>query len=65
MRIPPMPPRDDRPDGEKGFVSLRDYFAAAAMTGLLAYKPGGIDSHYAEAAYQMADAMLEARANTV
>jgi hypothetical protein len=43
-------------------MSLRDYFAARAMQTLL----GWDDDHanwrtYAEYAYQMADAMLEAR----
>ena len=40
--------------------TLRDYFAAAALTGFVAegaYVPDGT----AKAAYEMADAMLEAR----
>lgn len=45
-------------------MTLRDYFAAAALTGVLAnqynkYSLG--ESKFAEAAYSMADAMLEAR----
>ena len=46
-------------------LSLRDYFAAKAMQGLLAQSCGtalGSDpTHGAQYAYQMADAMLAAR----
>lgn len=43
-------------------MSLRDYFAAQAMTGFLA-KPGSIDPRQdAALAYLVADAMLKARA---
>lgn len=47
-------------------MTLRDYFAAAALTGVLAYSPAGCgdNSDYdpaAKAAYEYADAMLEAR----
>lgn len=46
-------------------MSLRDYFAAKAMQGLLAQSCGtafGSDPiHGAQYAYQMADAMLAAR----
>ena len=46
-------------------ATLRDYFAAKAMQGLLAQSCGtalGSDPiHGAQYAYQMADAMLEAR----
>lgn len=44
-------------------MSLRDYFAAKAMQGVL-MNPGGLDMHdpeIAEAAYEMADSMLRAR----
>ena len=43
-------------------AELRDGFAMAALTGLLAY-PGGVGSHgqCAITAYKYADAMLEAR----
>lgn len=59
------------PDGDRG-MSLRDYFAAAALQGLCAGfsaqdrdwprddEPEGYDVA-AEHAYQMADAMLKAR----
>lgn len=64
--IPPMPPRDTRPDGERGFVSLRDRLAMVALTGMLG--PGGAAScngeqvqFVSEMAYKCADAMLKAR----
>lgn len=42
-------------------MTLRDYFAAAALTGLLAsHNAGHVDS-LAEFSYRAADAMLEAR----
>lgn len=50
-------------DGESG-MSLRDYFAAAALTGLLApHIPGeGITNQkYADDSYRLADAMLARR----
>ena len=47
---------------EKG-MTLRDYFAAHAMQGLLA-NPNGIPAYYnniMEASFEVADAMLKAR----
>ena len=42
-------------------MTMRDYFAAKAMEGMLT-RPGGIDPKQdAEFAYRMADAMLKAR----
>ena len=42
-------------------MSLRDYFAAKALQGLLANPERALgDSTYAKAAYRVADAMLEA-----
>ena len=46
--------------------NLRDYFAAAALQGILAHAIGaenanGRASKYAERAYEYADAMLAAR----
>lgn len=66
MRIPPMRPRDDRPAGEQGFVSLRDTFAAAALTGLLANDDlcAG-DDKLSRMAYDIADAMLRERNGAV
>jgi hypothetical protein len=55
-------------DGEGGYerfpgMSLRDYFAAAAMQGTLAGPTGGPNTYegLADAAYSAADAMLAAR----
>jgi hypothetical protein len=47
-------------------MTLRDYFAAKAMQGFLAYSiPRGVyappDNELANASYQLADAMLKAR----
>ena len=42
-------------------VSLRDYFAAAALTGLPRSSYSGCEQHMAEKAYKIADAMLKAR----
>lgn len=44
-------------------MSLRDYFAGQALAGLLTQpaEPEFAASHFATAAYQMADAMLAAR----
>ena len=47
----------------KGGMTLRDYFAAAALQGLLA-SPAEAEfgvSHFATAAYEAADAMIRAR----
>jgi hypothetical protein len=42
--------------------SNRDYFAAAALQGMLSdSNTGGSDSQFAESAYAYADAMLKAR----
>jgi hypothetical protein len=50
--------------GDKG-VDIRDYFAAAALTGLLAQRASTVDAHglgqIASVAYSYADAMLKAR----
>ena len=64
MPLPPMHPRDSRPAGDRCDVTLRDQFAAAALTGLLAsdqYDRLVTAADYADAAYEMADAMLAAR----
>ncbi len=42
-------------------MSLRDYFAAKAMQGMLASDINATESSFAQQAYKMADAMLEAR----
>jgi hypothetical protein len=54
-------------DGEGGYerfpgMSLRDYFAAAAMQGMMACPDGdGHIEEYSIGAYEIADAMLAAR----
>jgi hypothetical protein len=47
----------------KSGMTLRDYFAAKAMTGLLTAEIVGeySNEHVAEIAYRIADAMLKAR----
>ena len=50
-------------------MTLRDYFAAKAMQGLLAAQIHGFNDRpangpFASMAYEMADAMLRARAQT-
>lgn len=42
-------------------MTLRDYFAAKAMQGLIVRRENGTHADIAENAYMMADAMLEAR----
>lgn len=43
-------------------MTLRDYFAAQAMNGLMRYPNGGATpTEWATAAYQFADAMIAAR----
>lgn len=62
---------DDRPVGSSGGMTLRDYFAGQAIIGCLddARQPAEPEhlnrelwfQWVAEAAYELADAMLEAR----
>lgn len=45
-------------------MSLRDYFAAAALQGMMAAHTSGgclVDDLYAKYAYDLADAMIQAR----
>ena len=51
------------PDWTKDGMTLRDYFAAKAMTGLLTAETVGeySNEHVAEISYRIADAMLKAR----
>lgn len=46
-----------------GEMTLRDYFAAKAMQGILAFNGGNNckDAQVAEGCYDMADAMLKAK----
>ena len=63
-----MPDANDLPALEPAYVggvSIRDYFATAALQGLLANGPSGGGPGWkqatAELAYQLSDAMLRAR----
>ena len=50
--------------GMESGMSLRDYFAAAALQGFMAAHTSGgclVDDLYAKYAYDLADAMLKAR----
>lgn len=51
------------PHAEQAGMTLRDYFAAAAMQGAIAstYGQGRDVAEYAESAYAIADAMLAER----
>ena len=42
-------------------MTLRDYFAAAALQGLLASNEKGNSNFFSETSYRIADAMLKAR----
>ena len=62
MRTPAFPAMHyDLADNEHG-LTMRDYFAAKAVQGAMANQ--GIDMYpdqYAKLAYEIADAMMEAR----
>ena len=49
------------PDGVHEGMTLRDYFAAAALTGTLASGSGVSSADLAKSAYEDADAMLAER----
>lgn len=58
---PAFPNGPGSPQATNG-MSLRDYFAAQALTGMLAHNTAFDNpDHAAEWAYQHADAMLKAR----
>ena len=59
---PAFPPMHD-PDTHASGMTLRDYFAAKAMHASLSLDPANAASsgEHARWAYEMADAMLEAR----
>lgn len=59
--------RNGNQQGAYAGMSLRDYFAAKAMQGMMAHpSPAASDEHMvARDAYTLADAMLEGRANGV
>ena len=63
MRTPAFPAMHyDLADNEHG-LTMRDYFAAKAMTGLLTAELVGeySNEHVAEISYRIADAMMKAR----
>lgn len=57
----PAFPNDVKPINERAGMTLRDYFAAKAMQGLLASDVFAPIEKFATQAYAMADAMMEAR----
>lgn len=50
------------PEDPAAGISLRDYFAALAMQGLMASDVLAKPEHFARSSYEMADAMLAERA---
>ena len=56
----PAFPRDHAHDGHNG-LSLRDYFAAKAMQGMMAGNWNTNYDDWAKHAYRLADAMIKAR----
>ena len=58
---PAFPTMDNSEHYRHMGLSLRDYFAAAALTGLLSYYPNFDCDDYAADAYKLADEMLKAR----
>jgi len=64
MNVFPERVTDDKGSAKiEGGITLRDYFAAAALTGILSNpNTPPVAEHYVSAdAYRLADAMLEAR----
>ena len=63
---PAFPIRGDLHEHQFVGMSLRDYFAAKAMQGFVSSYPNGVVArgfaYLADNAYDMADAMLKARA---
>lgn len=49
------------PNGSRGGMSLRDYFAAQALPAVMSAEPDSSYKTYASLAYVMADAMIAAR----
>ena len=60
--IPAFPTVDDRTEdyGTRG-MTLRDYFAAKAMQGMMVEVHDPACNYIAEVSYLMADAMMKAR----
>ena len=59
---PAFPVSNDANVNQQEGMTLRDYFAAKVIQGIFAYGPGSFtNQRLAVEAYEMADAMLEAR----
>jgi hypothetical protein len=64
MNVFPERVTDDKGSAKiEGGITLRDYYAAAALTGILSNPntPANTPFYVAEDAYRLADAMLEMR----
>ena len=64
MNVFPERVTDDKGSARiEGGITLRDYYAAAALTGILSNPntPANTPFYVAEDAYRLADAMLEMR----
>ena len=64
MNVFPERVTDDNGSAKiEGGITLRDYYAAAALTGILSNPntPANTPFYVAEDAYRLADAMLEMR----
>ena len=64
MNVFPERVTDDKGSAKiEGGITLRDYYAAAALTGILSNSntPANTPFYVAEDAYRLADAMLEMR----
>jgi hypothetical protein len=59
-----MQRRDDRPAGERCDITLRDTFAAAALTGLLSNVPRYQLGPLTEQAFEIADEMIKKSSKT-
>ena len=57
----PLPKGRDVANGEKNGMTLRDYFAGDAMTGLIFGFPRLSEEEVAKHSYRYADAMLKER----
>ena len=60
---PAFPLQSIGPEFMPGYsgMTLRDYFAAAALQGMLASNEKGNSNFFSETSYRIADAMLKAR----
>jgi hypothetical protein len=63
MKNPPAFPQqfDGTSEPSLSGLSMRDYFAAKALQGLIASDVDAEPKDFAESSYEMADAMMKAR----